>query len=88
MAYPTPLFDDGGQLIGAVNVLVDITERHRAEQAVRAAADALEASNAVKDEFLGLVSHELRTPVTTIFGNARLLQARGDRARRRGRARR
>ena len=77
MAYPTPLFDDGGQLIGAVNVLVDITERHRAEQAIRAAADALEASNAVKDEFLGLVSHELRTPVTTIFGNARLLQARG-----------
>jgi PAS domain S-box-containing protein len=77
MAYPTPLFDDGGQLIGAVNVLVDITERHRAEQAIRAAADALERSNAVKDEFLGLVSHELRTPVTTIFGNARLLQARG-----------
>ena len=77
MAYPTPLFDDDGQLIGAVNVLVDITERHRAEQAIRAAADALEASNAVKDEFLGLVSHELRTPVTTIFGNARLLQARG-----------
>ncbi|MEP6637907.1 MAG: ATP-binding protein [Chloroflexota bacterium] len=77
MAYPTPLFDDGGRLIGAVNVLVDVTERHRAEQAVQAAANALAASNAVKDEFLGLVSHELRTPVTTIFGNARLLQARG-----------
>ena len=77
MAYPTPLFDDHGELIGAVNVLVDITERHRAEQAIRAAADALEASNAVKDEFLGLVSHELRTPVTTIFGNARLLQTHG-----------
>jgi PAS domain S-box-containing protein len=77
MAHPTPLFDDDGELIGAVNVLVDITERHQAEQAMRAAADALEASNAVKDEFLGLVSHELRTPVTTIFGNARLLQTHG-----------
>jgi PAS domain S-box-containing protein len=77
MAYPTPLFADDGELIGAVNVLVDITERHQAEQAMRAAADALEASNAVKDEFLGLVSHELRTPVTTIFGNARLLQTHG-----------
>ena len=77
MAYPTPLFADDGELIGAVNVLVDVTERHEAEQAVRAAADALEASNAVKDEFLGLVSHELRTPVTTIFGNARLLQTHG-----------
>jgi PAS domain S-box-containing protein len=77
MAYPTPLFDDDGELIGAVNVLVDVTERHRAEQDLRALADALTASNAVKDEFLGLVSHELRTPVTTIFGNARLLQSRG-----------
>ena len=77
MAYPTPLFDDGDQLMGAVNVLVDVTERHEAEQSVAAAAKALEASNAVKDAFLGLVSHELRTPVTTIYGNARLLQSRG-----------
>jgi PAS domain S-box-containing protein len=78
MAYPSPLFDDAGVMIGAVNVLIDITERHRAEGAVREAIAALEASNAVKDQFLGLVSHELRTPVTTIFGNARLLQTRGD----------
>jgi PAS domain S-box-containing protein len=77
VAYPTPLFDDAGELIGAVNVLVDVTERFRAEQAVVAASKALEASNAVKDAFLGLVSHELRTPVTTIYGNARLLQTRG-----------
>ena len=57
-----------GTLIGAINVLVDVTERRRTEE-------ALGAANAVKDEFLGLVSHELRTPVTTIFGNARLLQS-------------
>jgi PAS domain S-box-containing protein len=66
--YPTVVFDAGGTLIGAINVLVDVTERRRAE-------DALHAATAVKDEFLGLVSHELRTPVTTIFGNARLLQS-------------
>jgi PAS domain S-box-containing protein len=72
--YPTPLRDQTGRLIGAVNVLVDVTERVQAEAAVLASADALRASNAVKDEFLGLVSHELRTPVTTIFGNAELLR--------------
>jgi PAS domain S-box-containing protein len=66
--YPTVVFDANGTIIGAINVMVDITERRRAEEAVRAA-------NSVKDEFLGLVSHELRTPVTTIFGNARLLQS-------------
>ena len=38
----------------------------------------LDEPNSVKDEFLGLVSHELRTPVTTILGNARLLQDRRD----------
>jgi PAS domain S-box-containing protein len=76
--YPTPLRGPDGQLIGAVNVLVDVTERKHAEEALRASAEALQVSNAVKDEFLGLVSHELRTPVTTIFGNARLLRERGD----------
>jgi PAS domain S-box-containing protein len=65
--YPTIDFYADGTLIGAINVLVDVTERRRAE-------DALRAANTVKDEFLGLVSHELRTPVTTIFGNARLLR--------------
>jgi PAS domain S-box-containing protein len=33
--YPTPLFDTEGVLIGAVNTLVDITERHQAEQLIR-----------------------------------------------------
>jgi PAS domain S-box-containing protein len=70
--YPTPLYDDAGALIGAINVMVDVTERTRAEQALR-------VSNAVKDEFLGLISHEMRTPVTTILGNARLLLDRADR---------
>jgi PAS domain S-box-containing protein len=76
MAYPTPMHDSSERLVGAVNVLVDVTERRKAEEALRAAAEALAASNQVKDEFLGLVSHELRTPVTTIFGNAHLLRGR------------
>lgn len=77
--FPTVMRDPDGSLVGAVNVLVDISNLKRAEDELRATADALKASNAVKDEFLGLVSHELRTPVTTIFGNARLLRDKGDR---------
>lgn len=69
--YPTAIEDGEGRLLGAVNVLIDVTER-------RVAQDAAQAARAVKDEFLGLVSHELRTPVTTIFGNARLLSLRND----------
>src|SRR5258708_19911717 len=33
--YPTPFFDASGTLIGAVNMLVDITERREAEQRIR-----------------------------------------------------
>lgn len=77
--YPTPLYDKKGRLIGAVNVLVDVTERRRVEEDLRSTAEALALSNGVKDEFLGLISHELRTPVTTIYGNAQLLRDRIDR---------
>ena len=35
IAYPMPLFDVSGDLIGAVNTLVDITERREAEQRIR-----------------------------------------------------
>ncbi len=35
MAYPTPLFDASGNLTGAVNMLVDITERKSAEDRIR-----------------------------------------------------
>lgn len=69
--YPTVVTDERGEMIGAINVLVDVSDRRRAE-------DGLRAAIAVKDEFLGLVSHELRTPVTTILGNAKLLAARKD----------
>jgi PAS domain S-box-containing protein len=70
--FPSLIHDAAGELVGAINVLVDVSERVQAE-------DALRTSNAVKDEFLGMVSHELRTPVTTIFGNARLLRDHGER---------
>ncbi|MGH6675458.1 MAG: PAS domain S-box protein, partial [Xanthobacteraceae bacterium] len=35
MPYPTPLHDANGRLIGAINMLVDITERKRLEQATQ-----------------------------------------------------
>ncbi len=40
-------------------------------------AERLSLANMAKDEFLGLVSHEMRTPITTIYGNAQVLQRLG-----------
>lgn len=39
--YPTPLHDADGRLIGAINMLVDITERKRAENRQRTLIDEL-----------------------------------------------
>jgi signal transduction histidine kinase len=65
--YPTPLVDGDGTLMGAVNVLVDITE-------LKLAQSALEQALVAKDDFLGMISHELRNPVLQVAGNARLLR--------------
>jgi PAS domain S-box-containing protein len=35
--FPTPLFDEAGELVGAVNILIDVTDRRQA-QALRAQA--------------------------------------------------
>jgi PAS domain S-box-containing protein len=69
MPLPTPLRDSHGLLVGAVNVLVDVSQQKQMQ-------DALELAVRAKDDFLGQVSHELRTPVTQIGGNAELLRRR------------
>jgi PAS domain S-box-containing protein len=50
--YPTPLYDDAGTLVGAVNMLIDISDRRDAERAaqrlsaiVESAEDAILAKN-------------------------------------------
>ena len=45
LAYPTPLRNDDGQLVGAVNMLVDITERKRTEEAAQHYAAIVESSH-------------------------------------------
>ena len=44
------------------------------KQREKAARDAAEQANHVKDEFLAVVSHELRTPLTAIVGWAEMLR--------------
>ncbi|MGF6227752.1 PAS domain S-box-containing protein [Inquilinus ginsengisoli] len=42
--YPTPLFNAAGELTGAVNLMIDVTERHEAEQSALRLAAIVESS--------------------------------------------
>lgn len=60
-------YDTQGKTIGIRGVTVDVTERHRAEVELRAAARR-------KDEFLAMLAHELRNPLAPISSAAELLK--------------
>jgi PAS domain S-box-containing protein len=60
------LRDDAASIVGVVAILRDITERHRAEEELRAASRQ-------KDEFLAMLAHELRNPLAPIRAATQVL---------------
>ena len=69
LAHVNPIRDNRGRLLGAVNVVVDITDRKRVE-------DILKDADRSKNEFLATLAHELRNPLAPIRSAAEVLHAR------------
>lgn len=67
MAHANPIINSEGKLIGAVNVLVDISKRKEDER-------ILNESDKRKDEFLAVLAHELRNPLAPLRNAVEILR--------------
>ncbi|HEX6704625.1 MAG TPA: ATP-binding protein [Albitalea sp.] len=70
LAHANPFTDDSGRVYGAVNVLVDITERKKVEE-------ALHAADRNKNDFLAMLAHELRNPLAPIRNGLQIMRIAG-----------
>ncbi len=72
-----PLVAAGGEMLGAVITLTDITALRAAQDELNLRATALQDADRRKDEFLAMLAHELRNPLAPIRASLEIMQLRG-----------
>ena len=69
----SPIYDEDGQLLGALEILRDITERKHMEQKLERTAKHLRTANRLKGLLMRMLRHDLGTPVGAILNTAEFL---------------
>lgn len=69
----TVVRNEAGEIIRSLAVIIDVTERKKAEEALKEAKDAAEAAALARSQFLATMSHEIRTPMNGVIGMTSLL---------------
>lgn len=68
-----PLSSDPARSRGALALIMDVTERTRADAELQRAMETAEGASRRKTQFLSAVSHDLRTPINALSLQAELL---------------
>ena len=63
----------GGDTLGLLGVVRDVTERKEAEERMRELAERAERATRMKSAFLANMSHEIRTPMNGVLGMTEIL---------------
>lgn len=70
-----PLIDADGKRIGFAKILRDLTEKKKAEDAIKQYVADLEELNTHKESVLAILSHDLRSPLSAIIATTKYLSS-------------